>query len=304
VQARGARIVVACRLVSPYRPYHVLSGRGVVVLYDSVKIPRCRSRSRNMNDLFAIYLRPRAAESQSRAARVIISFSRKSRHPRRDQSTAERRFGVLCRVKRQAASGRRGYDPFVSAAASSIRKIPLSSSRDLRRSPIFAFLSPAARTRACAWRKRFIVSRRVGRFPQESQTQIRIRGGGEYYTRREGVCTFYDGARTVSHGLRPRVRLPIFYFLFLPVSFFPFLFSSPSSRKGIPRTGNKGSSRFSRKRSPRNLRSGAPAAIAGPRQIGRDFAALDSIFLNEASRARARLVENVGNTRKRDASAD
>jgi len=41
----------------------------VVVLYDSVKIPRCRSRSRNMNDLFAIYLRLRALPSRNHAAR-------------------------------------------------------------------------------------------------------------------------------------------------------------------------------------------------------------------------------------------
>jgi len=41
----------------------------------------------------------------------------------------------------------------------------------------------------------------------------------------EGVCTFYDGARTVPRTAPTRVRLlPIFYFLFLP-SFFLFFFS-------------------------------------------------------------------------------
>lgn len=42
VQVRGTCIVVACRLVSPYRPYHVLSGRGSSFVRVRVKIPRCR----------------------------------------------------------------------------------------------------------------------------------------------------------------------------------------------------------------------------------------------------------------------
>lgn len=42
VQVRATRIVVACRLVSPYRPYHVLSGRGSSFVRLRVKIPRCR----------------------------------------------------------------------------------------------------------------------------------------------------------------------------------------------------------------------------------------------------------------------
>lgn len=184
----------------------------VVVLYDSVKIPRCRSRSRNMNDLSrSIFASSRWWIAQS-SARLISLFSIVC-GINRDQGHA-RDVRFLSRVSSRACR-----DLFVFRE----RKIPFGWSR-FRADLANRFSLPFP---GIAQREYFIVS---CRFPWEPDVNTHF----EEYT--GGVCTFYDGTRTVSRtefaclffvlntshirGIRdlPFVISPVFFWKYLQIS--------------------------------------------------------------------------------------